>query len=45
MQIYNTMTRKKEALETNVPGQVDIYPAGPRVQHFHIGNCAAPSSS
>ena len=39
MQIYNTMTRKKEELETLVPGEVSMYVCGPTVYNFfHIGN-------
>ena len=39
MQIYNTMTRKKEELRPQVPGQVSIYACGPTVyDFFHIGN-------
>lgn len=39
MQIYNTMTRKKEELVTLVPGQVSMYVCGPTVYNFfHIGN-------
>ena len=39
MQIYNTMTRKKEELVTLHPGEVRIYACGPTVYNFfHIGN-------
>ena len=39
MQIYNTMTRKKEELVTLVPGEVSMYVCGPTVYNFfHIGN-------
>lgn len=39
MQIYNTMTRKKEELVPLVPGQVSMYVCGPTVYNFfHIGN-------
>ncbi len=39
MQIYNTMTRKKEELVPLVPGQISMYVCGPTVYNFfHIGN-------
>ena len=39
MQIYNSMTRKKEALEPVQAGKVGIYACGPTVyNYFHIGN-------
>ncbi len=39
MQIYNTMTRKKEELVPLVPGQISMYACGPTVYNFfHIGN-------
>ena len=39
MQIYNTMTRKKEELIPLVPGQISMYACGPTVyNYFHIGN-------
>jgi len=39
MRIYNTLTRKKEELETVTPGEVKIYACGPTVYNFiHIGN-------
>jgi cysteinyl-tRNA synthetase len=39
IQIYNTLTRKKEPFEPIAPGQVTIYNCGPTVyDHFHIGN-------
>ena len=39
MQIYNTMTRRKEELIPLVPGQISIYACGPTVyNYFHIGN-------
>ena len=39
MQIYNTMTRKKEELVAQVPGQISMYACGPTVYNFfHIGN-------
>ena len=39
MQVYNTMTRKKEELVPLVPGQISMYVCGPTVyNYFHIGN-------
>ena len=39
MKIYNTMTRKKEELETINEGEVRIYACGPTVYNYiHIGN-------
>ena len=39
MQIYNTMTRKKEELVPLVDGQISMYACGPTVYNFfHIGN-------
>ena len=39
MKIYNTMTRKKEELQTVTEGEVHIYACGPTVYNFiHIGN-------
>ena len=39
MQIYNTMTRKKEELVPLVEGQISMYACGPTVYNFfHIGN-------
>ncbi len=39
MQIYNTMTRKKEELVPLVPEQISMYACGPTVYNFfHIGN-------
>ena len=39
MQIYNTMTRKKEELIPLVPGEIRMYSCGPTVYNFfHIGN-------
>lgn len=39
MQIYNSLTHKKEEFYTNEPGKVKIYTCGPTVYHFaHIGN-------
>ena len=39
MQVYNTLTRKKEELKTIEEGRVSIYVCGPTVYNFfHIGN-------
>ena len=39
MQIYNTMTKKKETFEPLNPGHVRMYVCGPTVYNFiHIGN-------
>ena len=39
MKIYNTMSRKKEELQTITPGEVKIYACGPTVYNYiHIGN-------
>ncbi len=39
MQIYNTMTRKKEELVAQKPGKISMYVCGPTVyNYFHIGN-------
>lgn len=39
MQIYNTMTRQKEELTPQTPGEYRIYVCGPTVYNFvHIGN-------
>ena len=39
MQIYNTMSRKKEELVPIVPGKISMYACGPTVYNFfHIGN-------
>ena len=39
MQIYNTMTRKKEELVPITPGRISMYACGPTVyNYFHIGN-------
>ena len=39
MQIYNSLTRKKEEFVTNEAGKVSMYTCGPTVYHFaHIGN-------
>jgi cysteinyl-tRNA synthetase len=39
LQIYNTLSRSKEALKPRVPGKVGMYVCGPTVYDFiHIGN-------
>ncbi len=39
MQLYNTLTHKKEEFVPRTPGQVKMYTCGPTVYHFaHIGN-------
>ena len=39
IQVYNTMTRKKERFEPLEPGKVKMYVCGPTVYNFfHIGN-------
>ncbi len=39
MQIYNSLSHKKEDFKENVPGKVSMYTCGPTVYHFaHIGN-------
>ncbi len=39
MQIYNTLSHKKEEFVPNVPGKVAMYTCGPTVYHYaHIGN-------
>jgi len=39
MQIYNSLTRKKDEFIPNEPGKVSMYTCGPTVYHFaHIGN-------
>ena len=39
MQLYNSLTHKREDFYTNEPGKVKIYTCGPTVYHFaHIGN-------
>ena len=39
MQIYNTMTRRKEELVPLVQGHISMYACGPTVyNYFHIGN-------
>ena len=39
MQIYNSLTHKKDELIPNEPGKIKMYTCGPTVYHFaHIGN-------
>ncbi|WP_031517278.1 cysteine--tRNA ligase [Desulfofalx alkaliphila] len=39
MEVYNTLTRKKEKLETRKPGRVDMYVCGPTTYNYiHLGN-------
>ncbi len=39
MQLYNSLTHKKETFKENVQGKVNMYTCGPTVYHFaHIGN-------
>lgn len=39
MQLYNSLSHKKEDFKENVPGKVNMYTCGPTVYHFaHIGN-------
>ncbi len=39
MQLYNSLTRKKDEFIPNEPGKVSMYTCGPTVYHFaHIGN-------
>lgn len=39
MQIYNTLTRKKEVFVPHTPGEVKMYTCGPTVYNYaHIGN-------
>ncbi len=43
LQIYNTLTRKKEPLDPVTPGQVGIYLCGPTVyDKAHIGHMVGP---
>ena len=40
LQIYNTLTRQKEAFEPITPGHVGLYVCGPTVySDVHLGNC------
>ena len=39
MQLYNSLTRRKEEFVPRTPGKVSMYTCGPTVYHFaHIGN-------
>ena len=39
MQLYNSLSRKKETFYTHTPGVVTMYTCGPTVYHYaHIGN-------
>ena len=39
MQLYNSLSHKKEEFKEIVPGKVNMYTCGPTVYHFaHIGN-------
>ena len=39
MQIYNSLSHKKEEFIPNTPGKVSMYTCGPTVYHYaHIGN-------
>ncbi|MDE6775769.1 MAG: cysteine--tRNA ligase, partial [Ruminococcus sp.] len=39
MQIYNSLTRKKEEFVPRKAGKVSMYTCGPTVYHYaHIGN-------
>lgn len=39
MKVFNTLTRRKEEVETLVPGEYKIYACGPTVYNYiHIGN-------
>ena len=39
MQLYNSLTRKKDEIIPNEPGKIKMYTCGPTVYHFaHIGN-------
>ncbi len=39
MQLYNTLTRRKEEFKPLVPGEVHMYVCGPTVYNYiHIGN-------
>ena len=38
MELYNTLTQKKEEFVPHTPGQVKMYTCGPTVYHYaHIG--------
>ena len=39
MELYNTLSQKKEVFESHEPGKVKLYTCGPTVYHYaHIGN-------
>lgn len=39
MELYNTLSQKKEVFEPHEPGKVKLYTCGPTVYHYaHIGN-------
>ena len=39
MELYNSLTRKKEEFVSLEPGKVKMYTCGPTVYHYaHIGN-------
>lgn len=43
LQIYNTLSRKKEAFQSITPGEVKMYVCGPTVYNFlHVGNFRGP---
>jgi cysteinyl-tRNA synthetase len=43
MQVYNTLTRRKEPFETVVPGKVGMYVCGPTVyKPSHLGHAVGP---
>ena len=44
MELYNTLTQKKEEFVPHTPGQVKMYTCGPTVYHYaHIGNLRSTS--
>src|SRR5690554_2231203 len=43
LQLYNTLTRKKEKFNSMIPNQVNMYVCGPTVyDYIHIGNARPP---
>ena len=39
MEIYNTLTKRKEEIKPHEPGKVKMYVCGPTVYNYiHIGN-------
>src|SRR2546426_8377347 len=43
VQVYNTLTRKKEPFQTVVPGKVGMYVCGPTVyKPSHLGHMVGP---